>query len=74
MANKPCVCGHSPTGKCIGWHDLPLESLMIVEKQYMEDNPSWRPARFPQSVSVPVQDENQGMPVNELLPQAPPSD
>lgn len=24
-----CTCGRSPTGKCVGWHDL-------TEKQYAE--------------------------------------
>lgn len=25
-----CVCGRSPTGKCIGWHEL-------TEEQYQEE-------------------------------------
>jgi len=23
-----CGCGRSPTGKCIGWHDLPEEDYL----------------------------------------------
>ncbi len=31
---KPCGCGRSPTGNCIGWHSL-------TEKQYQEKKQSY---------------------------------
>ena len=30
-----CGCGRSPTGKCIGWHEL-------TEEQYKEKLKSWK--------------------------------
>lgn len=33
--NQVCVCGRSPTGKCIGWHAL-------TEDQYRERVSSYR--------------------------------
>lgn len=32
-ANK-CSCGRSPTGKCIGWHDLTEEEFQIKLAAY----------------------------------------
>ena len=29
-----CACGRSPTGKCIGWHEL-------SEEQYQEELKKW---------------------------------
>lgn len=45
--SKPCVCGHSPTGQCLGWHDLSYEGLVSVEQEWLADNPDsdWLPIR-----------------------------
>ena len=31
-----CGCGRSPTGKCIGWHDLPEEEFQKKLKAFEE--------------------------------------
>ena len=31
---KPCGCGRSPSGKCIGWHSL-------SEERYLEMKAKW---------------------------------
>lgn len=28
--SKDCGCGRSPTGKCIGWHNLTNEQMEIL--------------------------------------------
>lgn len=45
---KSCLCGHSPTGQCLDWHNLSLEGLIIVEQQWLEQNPDsdWVPQRL----------------------------
>ncbi len=37
----PCGCGRSPTGKCIGWHNLTVES-------YTKKLEEWKQSESPQ--------------------------
>lgn len=32
--SKDCVCGRSPSGKCIGWHNLTLEQYTAKLEEY----------------------------------------
>jgi hypothetical protein len=34
-----CACGRSPTGKCVGWHNLTEEQFERRLQKYNEDNP-----------------------------------
>ena len=34
MINNTCGCGRSPTGKCIGWHNLSEEEFKKKLAQY----------------------------------------
>jgi len=33
-----CSCGRSPTGKCIGWHNLTEEEYKEKLREYKEQN------------------------------------
>lgn len=33
-----CSCGRSPTGKCIGWHNLSEEEYKEKLQEYKEQN------------------------------------
>lgn len=33
-----CSCGRSPTGKCIGWHNLTEEEYKEKLREYKEKN------------------------------------
>ena len=33
-----CGCGRSPTGKCIGWHELSEEKYQEALKKWEEEN------------------------------------
>lgn len=43
---KDCVCGHSPTGKCVGWHKLSYDQLITEEAKWMKYDPTWIPPRL----------------------------
>ena len=32
------ICGRSPTGECIGWHDLTEEEYQIALEEYNSQN------------------------------------
>ncbi len=32
--SKDCGCGRSPTGKCVGWHNLTNEDYSAKLKEY----------------------------------------
>jgi hypothetical protein len=32
--SKECGCGRSPTGKCIGWHNLTNEQYVAKKAEY----------------------------------------
>jgi|TARA_B110000240_G_scaffold31569_1_gene33841 hypothetical protein len=34
--NMECGCGRSPTGKCIGWHNLSEEEYQKKLKEYKD--------------------------------------
>ena len=34
--NMECGCGRSPTGKCIGWHNLSEEEYQEKLKEYKD--------------------------------------
>lgn len=34
MSDKDCGCGRSPTGKCIGWHNLTNEQYEVKKTEY----------------------------------------
>ena len=34
MSENDCGCGRSPTGKCIGWHNLTNEEYEKKRKEY----------------------------------------
>ena len=34
--NMECGCGRSPTGKCIGWHNLSKEEYQKKLKEYKD--------------------------------------
>ena len=36
--NTQCGCGRSPTGNCIGWHNLTEEQFEIRLQQYIDQN------------------------------------
>ena len=36
MNEKTCGCGRSPTGLCIGWHNLTEEGYIENKKKYDE--------------------------------------
>lgn len=39
MANSvPCGCGRSPTGSCIGWHNLTNEAYLQKKAEYEKQN------------------------------------
>jgi hypothetical protein len=45
--NTQCSCGRSPTGVCIGWHNLTEEQFEIRLQQYIDQNNNntcWSPA------------------------------
>ena len=33
-----CGCGRSPTGECIGWHDLTEEEYQVALEEYNSQN------------------------------------
>jgi hypothetical protein len=37
--NMECGCGRSPTGECIGWHNLSEDEYQEKLKEYEEDKP-----------------------------------
>lgn len=34
--SKDCGCGRSPTGKCVGWHNLTVEQFNVKLNEYTE--------------------------------------
>jgi hypothetical protein len=42
MSEKDCGCGRSPTGKCVGWHNLTNEEysakLQELEKKQLQES------------------------------------
>ncbi len=34
IGNEPCHCGRSPTGKCVGWHNMNEEALAKARQGY----------------------------------------
>lgn len=33
----PCTCGRSPTGNCIGWHNLTEDLFRYTQRAYFEE-------------------------------------
>jgi len=36
-SDAPCTCGRSPTGLCLGWHDLETEEFKTELKNWISE-------------------------------------